>query len=107
MMSVPPESHYQLTNLDSKYSLVIAVAKRARQIVNRREPGVVLPHKPVTIALEEIGQGRVRVITRDDAVAEKAKGTKAEVAGSAEDQIEGGTQETPEMPKPEVGDPKD
>jgi DNA-directed RNA polymerase omega subunit len=52
---------------DSKYSLVVAVAKRARQIVNRRDPGVVFPHKPVIMALEEIADGTVRVFIRPEA----------------------------------------
>jgi hypothetical protein len=53
----------------------------------------VLAHKPVTIALEEIEQGRVRVITRAD-------GKPVEGAGEAE------AAETPEVPKPEVEKPE-
>ena len=63
-MNRPPEN--QLSNQGSKYSLVVAVAKRARQIIARRESGVVLPHKPVTIALDEIAQGAVRVVTKSE-----------------------------------------
>ena len=43
-----------LTRIESKYSLVVAVAKRARQIVSRKEPSLSEGRKPVTIALEEI-----------------------------------------------------
>ena len=50
--------------VESKYSLVVAVAKRARQIISRRDPGVVLAHKPVTIALQEIESGAVRVVPK-------------------------------------------
>lgn len=77
MINVPPERSGQSDVLESKYSLVIAVAKRARQIVNKREPGIVLPHKPVTIALDEIEQGRIKIVSRDAEAPEKA------VAGEA------------------------
>ncbi len=68
MINRPPEN--QLLNQGSKYSLVVAVAKRARQIVARRETGVVLAHKPVTIALDEITQGSVRVVMKSEQEAE-------------------------------------
>lgn len=68
MINMPPETPSMIP--ESKYSLVIAVAKRARQIIARREPGATLAHKPVTIALEEIEQGRVRVVTRPEAEGE-------------------------------------
>lgn len=62
MLNRPPEP--KTPDQGSKYSLVVAVAKRARQIVNRRDPGVVLAHKPVVIALDEIAQGSIRVVER-------------------------------------------
>jgi len=61
MINQPPEKE---PIVNSKYSLVVAVAKRARQIINRRDPGVVLTHKPVTIALQEIESGAVRVVPK-------------------------------------------
>lgn len=64
MINRPPED--QLLNQGSKYSLVVAVARRARQIVARRVTGVVLPHKPVTIALDEIARGAVRVVVKSE-----------------------------------------
>ena len=50
-----------ITKVDSKYSLVIAAAKRARQIVNRKEPTLLASHKPVTMALKEISGGMVKI----------------------------------------------
>lgn len=47
--------------LSSKYALVIAVAKRAREIVDGREEPLGSGHKPVTIALDEINRGKVIV----------------------------------------------
>lgn len=45
----------------SKYTLVIAVAKRARHIVARKDSNLLVAHKPVTIALDEIVKGTVEI----------------------------------------------
>lgn len=49
--------------IDSRYSLVIASAKRARQIVNGQDPLAdrVATYKPLSIAVEEIREGKVRI----------------------------------------------
>jgi len=41
--------------------LVVGVAKRARQIVDRKESGLLGPQKPVTVAIQEIARGEVVV----------------------------------------------
>ena len=50
--------------VSSRYSIVMATAKRARQIVNGDEPLVPAPleKKPLSIAVEEIYQGEVRIL---------------------------------------------
>ncbi|MGI6643874.1 MAG: DNA-directed RNA polymerase subunit omega [Bacillota bacterium] len=63
-----------LTRIESKYSLVVAVAKRARQIVSRKEPSLSEGRKPVTIALEEIASGRIRVVPKKVESAEDETG---------------------------------
>lgn len=46
-----------LSKVDSKYTLVVLTAKRAREIVSGSEPLVdCKSSKPVTIALEEVAQ---------------------------------------------------
>ena len=51
-----------LIESDSAYSLVIAVAKRARDIVKDSEQsGKPLTEKPVSIAIEEFGEHRYKV----------------------------------------------
>ncbi len=54
-----------LKKVDSKYSLVIAAARRARQIVDG-QPALVdekkYDFKAVTIALHEIDEGKVKVV---------------------------------------------
>ena len=55
----------QLTErLDSKYGLVVAAAKRARELTDGGTPAVELPAeatKSVSIALEEISAGKLEI----------------------------------------------
>lgn len=49
-----------LGKVDSKYTLVVAVAKRARQIVDGQPKLTkVASNKPVTIAVNEIAEGKI------------------------------------------------
>lgn len=49
-----------LSKVDSKYTLVVAVAKRARQIVDGQPKLTkVESSKPVTIAINEISEGKI------------------------------------------------
>ena len=52
MSMVDPSIDYLATLVDSKYTLAILAAKRARELT---KPGQVLPEKEVSIALREIG----------------------------------------------------
>jgi len=50
--------------LDSKYGLVVAAAKRARELTNGGKPTTEIPadmKKPVSIALEEIAKGKLDI----------------------------------------------
>lgn len=59
MMTPPLED--LLKRVDSKYSLVVAAAKRGRQLMEGHPKLVeTRSHKPVTIALQEIYEGKVR-----------------------------------------------
>jgi DNA-directed RNA polymerase subunit omega len=51
MSMVDPSIDYLATKVDSKYTLVIMAAKRARELT---VPGQNLPEKEVSIALKEI-----------------------------------------------------
>ena len=49
--------------VDSKYALVVAAAKRARELMDGAMPMVEAEgSKPLTIALEEIAEGRLEII---------------------------------------------
>ena len=60
--------------VNSRYSIVIATAKRARQLVAGADPMVsgMNRKKPFSIAVEELYQGKVKILSEDDNVADKA-----------------------------------
>ncbi len=51
-------------NVKSRYTIVIAAAKRARQLIDGDEPMVdnVKVEKPVTVAVEELRQGKIEIV---------------------------------------------
>ena len=54
--------------VNSRYSIVIAAAKRARQIIDSAEPLIARPkcNKPLSIAVEELYTGAVRIVSDDE-----------------------------------------
>jgi DNA-directed RNA polymerase subunit omega len=56
MSMVDPSIDYLATKVDSKYTLVIMAAKRARELT---VPGQNLPEKEVSIALKEIATDKL------------------------------------------------
>lgn len=56
MSMVDPSIDYLATKVDSKYTLVIMAAKRARELT---VPGQNLPEKEVSIALREISEDKL------------------------------------------------
>lgn len=54
--------------VNSRYSIVIAAAKRARQIIGGAEPMVenVGNKKPLSIAVEEIYNGDVKILSEEE-----------------------------------------
>ena len=50
--------------VNSRYSIVMATAKRARQIIDGSEPMVdaKLEEKPLSVAIDEMNQGKIKVI---------------------------------------------
>lgn len=59
---IKPSLDQLIAKVDSKYSLVVAAAKRGRELMNGR-PKVVdsKSNKPVTVALEELVAGRLHL----------------------------------------------
>ncbi len=52
--------------ISSRYSIVMATAKRARQIIGGEEPLVQAKQdKPLSIAIEELVQGKIKIMPED------------------------------------------
>ncbi|MCX7695561.1 MULTISPECIES: DNA-directed RNA polymerase subunit omega [Caloramator] len=50
-----------LQKVSDRYSLVVVTARRARQLIDKAEPLVkVNSNKPVTIAINEINEGKIK-----------------------------------------------
>ena len=54
--------------VNSRYSIVLATAKRARQLINGAESFIDRPKckKPLLIAVEELYNGDVKIVTDDE-----------------------------------------
>ena len=70
--------------VQSRYSIVIATAKRARQLIAGEEPMV--PHaynkKPLSVAVEELYESKVKILSEEDAGEEESLSIQE---GSGED----------------------
>ncbi|MDF2571727.1 MAG: rpoZ 2 [Sporomusa sp.] len=57
---INPSLDVLVQKVDSKYTLVVLAAKRAREIMDGQPPlAESKSNKPVTIALEEVAQGKI------------------------------------------------
>lgn len=66
MMKMPSVDE-MLLGKQSRYSLVIAVAKRAREIASEAElKGEVLVEKPVNMAIEDFRQHKYDIVEKKD-----------------------------------------
>ncbi len=53
--------------VNSRYSIVYATAKRARQITDGAEPLIAIKdRKPLSIAVEELNSGELKILGQDD-----------------------------------------
>ena len=54
--------------VNSRYSIVCATAKRARQIIDGQEPLIRIykGEKPLSIAVDELYRGELQIISEDD-----------------------------------------
>ena len=58
--------------VNSRYSIVLATSKRARQIIGGNEPliGNAKGKKPLSIAVQELYEGKVKIVGEDDSIDE-------------------------------------
>ncbi|MDD6657367.1 MAG: DNA-directed RNA polymerase subunit omega [Lachnospiraceae bacterium] len=54
--------------VNSRYSIVMATSKRARQIIDGEEPLVDATEgtKPLSIAVDELNQGKIKILGDDE-----------------------------------------
>ena len=66
---IEPTIDELLEKVDSKYSLVVAAAKRARELVDGADPlEKAASNKPVSIALKEIGHDKIIYVQTKDGI---------------------------------------
>lgn len=60
--------------INSRYSIVIATAKRARQIIGGDEPMIAKAagKKPLSVAVQELYEGKVKIVGEDDTADDEA-----------------------------------
>ncbi len=57
--------------VNSRYSVVLATAKRARQIIGGAEPFCEAPcNKPLSVAVQEVYEGKVKIVGDEEQDAE-------------------------------------
>ena len=61
--------------VQSRYSIVIAASKRARQLIDGAEPLVsgAAGKKPLSIAIDELYQQKVKILPEDEAAEKEEK----------------------------------
>lgn len=53
--------------VNSRYSIVLATSKRARQIISKGDPEVLAyGRKPLSIAVEEVYNGKVKILPEEE-----------------------------------------
>ena len=81
-----PTIDKMMERVDSKYSLVVAAAKRARELTDGSEPlAKVNSNKSVSIALCEIGEGK---IIYDNERLQDIEGTEQESAEALKEMLQ-------------------
>ena len=73
-------------SLNSRYSLVLAASKRARQIIAGSEPLVEGPagKKPLSVAIYELYKGKVKILAPEENEEEETAAQTEEVQAAAE-----------------------
>lgn len=59
--------HGEAKVVNSRYSIVMATSKRARQIIDGEEPFVEGEgRKPLSVAIDELNQGEIKILSDED-----------------------------------------
>lgn len=75
--------------INSRYSIVMATAKRARQIVDGDEPMISGTEgmKPLSIAVKELEQGKLKIIPQDEDDIEAMENADLQAAKAMEQEL--------------------
>lgn len=73
--------------IGSRYTIVIATAKRARQLVDHAMPLTkkIKPDRPVSIAVHELYEGRIRIKQREIDSTEEGEFMESKIENAQED----------------------
>ncbi|GFI17527.1 DNA-directed RNA polymerase subunit omega [Lachnospiraceae bacterium] len=53
--------------VNSRYSIVMATSKRARQIIGGEDPLIISRDaKPLSVAVEELNQGKIKILSDEE-----------------------------------------
>jgi len=87
--------------VNSRYSIVMATSKRARQIISGDEPLVAggVGKKPLSLAVEELNQGKIKILAEDEVVEEQEVYAQEEIP----DEIPEEAPADPQMIQDETG----
>ena len=78
-MIVKPTVQELLEHAENRYALVIATSKRARQIAMGKEKLTKVVHNsPVTIAANEIVEGKINICNEDNTIEETSENLENE-----------------------------
>ena len=66
--------------VNSRYSIVMATSKRARQIISGEEPMIDGGgKKPLSVAVEELNQGKIKILSEEEAQEQEDEAVAAEI----------------------------
>ena len=73
-------------SINSRYSLVLAASKRARQLIAGAKPMVAgaAGKKPLSVAIDELYQGQVKILAPEEETEETAEAVQTEAAEETE-----------------------
>ena len=81
--------------VNSLYSIVLATAKRARQIIAGETPLVEASgKKPLSIAIQELENGKIKILSEEEAAAQEELEAQAKAEALQEDTAEESAEET-------------
>lgn len=67
--------------VNSRYSIVLATAKRARQLIDGEEAlvNVKAGEKPLSVAIDELNNSKIKIVAEEEAVEENVEETTEDI----------------------------